>query len=332
MSELTYEEACYAMQAGVGLREKLGGSNETTPKHLRVGVNSAMVEHSALARLLIAKGVITEAEYRESLAEGMREEVALYERGLTEQLGKRVTLGYDKTEGRGVVTIDGGLPCGAPTSSRVFAPCTLQRGHDGKHYSERTDAKKAGGSLAKAFAEEQDKRAEGATLHNEPPPVDRSARTTLHGMDPDGDEHREVEPETGMQKDYIVLSAEERAKGFQRPVRRSYKHVGRRPKYELRDLTPEEQERHQGRAYVKYEAYPELREPGPSSVVGRFWTQKDLDSGCGTVTTMGLALAETYARDPAFYSGTFCCGCGAHFPVGEDGEFVWDQDGTKVGT
>jgi len=30
MSKLTYEQACYAMQAGVGLREKLGGSNETT--------------------------------------------------------------------------------------------------------------------------------------------------------------------------------------------------------------------------------------------------------------------------------------------------------------
>jgi hypothetical protein len=52
---------------------------------------------------------------------------------------------------------------------------------------------------------------------------------------------------------------------------------------------------------------------------------------CNTVTTMGQALSETYARDPNFYSGTFCCNCGAHFPVGEDGEFVW-MDGEKVGT
>ncbi|HEX7881675.1 MAG TPA: hypothetical protein VF499_02935 [Afipia sp.] len=52
---------------------------------------------------------------------------------------------------------------------------------------------------------------------------------------------------------------------------------------------------------------------------------------CGVATTMGTALAETYARDPEFYSGTFCCGCRAHFPVGADGEFVWD-DGSKVGT
>lgn len=53
---------------------------------------------------------------------------------------------------------------------------------------------------------------------------------------------------------------------------------------------------------------------------------------CGTVTTMGRTLSETYARDPFFYSGTFCVGCGSHFPVGEDGEFVWTADGQKVGT
>jgi len=49
---------------------------------------------------------------------------------------------------------------------------------------------------------------------------------------------------------------------------------------------------------------------------------------CGVVTKMGLSLAETYARDPKFYSGTFCAGCGAHFPVGE---FTW-LDGSVVGS
>jgi hypothetical protein len=52
---------------------------------------------------------------------------------------------------------------------------------------------------------------------------------------------------------------------------------------------------------------------------------------CGTVTTMGLKIAKTYARDPTFYSGTFCVACGKHFPIGANGNFVWD-DGTKVGT
>jgi hypothetical protein len=46
---------------------------------------------------------------------------------------------------------------------------------------------------------------------------------------------------------------------------------------------------------------------------------------------MGQAIAETYARDPHFYGATFCVRCSKHRPVGEDGEFVWD-DGTKVGT
>ncbi len=91
-------------------------------------------------------------------------------------------------------------------------------------------------------------------------------------------EHRNLRPD-GMQNDYVVLAEEERAKGFVRPVRRSYKHLK-----------------------------------------------------CGTVTKMGQTLAETYARDPGFYSGTFCCGCRSHFPVGAEGEFVWDGSDEKVGT
>jgi hypothetical protein len=53
---------------------------------------------------------------------------------------------------------------------------------------------------------------------------------------------------------------------------------------------------------------------------------------CGTDTTMGQTIAETYARDPRFYSGTFCCSCRDHFPVGPEGEFVWAGTSEKVGT
>lgn len=53
---------------------------------------------------------------------------------------------------------------------------------------------------------------------------------------------------------------------------------------------------------------------------------------CGTVTTMAKELAETYAANPSYYGGTYCAGCKNHFPVGAEGEFVWDDDGTKVGT
>lgn len=105
------------------------------------------------------------------------------------------------------------------------------------------------------------------------------AATTLTDGSPVTPDHRKIDPATGMQRAYVVLSDEERAKGFVRPVRRSYVHAK-----------------------------------------------------CGVVTTMGQALAETYAREPSFYSGTFCCGCAAHFPVGADGEFVWDGTAEKVGT
>lgn len=104
-------------------------------------------------------------------------------------------------------------------------------------------------------------------------------KTSLTDGSPVTPDHREIDPQTGMQKAYVVLSQEERAQGFIRPVRTSYRH-----------------------------------------------------DKCGVVTTMGRALAETYARDPHFYSGTFCCGCRTHFPVGEDGEFTWDGSDERVGT
>lgn len=51
---------------------------------------------------------------------------------------------------------------------------------------------------------------------------------------------------------------------------------------------------------------------------------------CGVATTMGSALSETYARNPKFYSHTYCVGskCQTHFPVSE---FKWD-DGEVVGS
>jgi hypothetical protein len=104
-------------------------------------------------------------------------------------------------------------------------------------------------------------------------------KTTLTDGSPVTPDHREIDPSTGQQKAYVVLSQEERAKGFVRPVRRSYVH-----------------------------------------------------EKCGATTTMGQALAETYARDPSFYSGTFCSTCRAHFPVGAAGEFVWAGTSEKVGT
>ena len=124
---------------------------------------------------------------------------------------------------------------------------------------------------------------------------------------------------------YLVLSEEERAKGFVRPLRRAYRHTGHRPKFPLRDITPEENETYSSGDFVKFEPYP------PSCRArGRYWTQRELDNhGCGTETKMGLALCETYARQPNFYGFTYCCGCRQHLPVAD---FVWVEDNAIVGT
>lgn len=98
-----------------------------------------------------------------------------------------------------------------------------------------------------------------------------SDRMLLDGSPvPEDRSHTEINPATGMQKSYIVLTPEERAKGFVKPVRRTYVH-----------------------------------------------------KVCGAATTMGSALAETYARNPRFYSGTYCVGCSTHYPLDQ---FHWDDN------
>ena len=104
-------------------------------------------------------------------------------------------------------------------------------------------------------------------------------KTTLTDGFPVTEDHREIDPKTGQQKGYVVLSQEERGKGVVRPFRNAYVH-----------------------------------------------------DACGVETRMGFALSETYARDPYFYSGTFCAGCKAHFPVGQAGQFRWSADNQRVGT
>lgn len=112
-------------------------------------------------------------------------------------------------------------------------------------------------------------------MENETPEVDRTKRCSAKGG-PLQEGYEEINPATGQQRDYVVLCPVERAKGFVRPVRRSYVH-----------------------------------------------------KKCGTVTTISLAIAETYARDPKFYGGTFCCRCREHFYLNE---FVWEGTDEQLGT
>ena len=121
------------------------------------------------------------------------------------------------------------------------------------------------------------------------------SNTTLTDGSPVTEDHRELK-ENGQQKGYVVLSEEERAKGFIRPVRDAYVHIGKFTQL--------------------------VNDAGENSHEVRM-------GGCGTKTVMGLSIAETYARDPKFYSGTFCCGCGKHLPLNE---FVWNGTDEEVGS
>lgn len=107
------------------------------------------------------------------------------------------------------------------------------------------------------------------------PPVDFSQRC-LTDCSPVTPDHKEIDPYTKQQKAYVVLSEEERSKGYVRPVRFTYTH-----------------------------------------------------KKCNTDTSMGSAIAETYAREPHFYSGTFCYYCKQHFQLDE---FVWKDTDELLGT
>lgn len=96
MSDVTerYMKAIHAMQTGVAAEMNIPSTAPaTSPKHLRVGVNSALINDAAVARLLIAKGVFTEEEYLNAVADEAEREKAIYEERLSKAYGRPVTLG-----------------------------------------------------------------------------------------------------------------------------------------------------------------------------------------------------------------------------------------------
>ncbi len=142
----------------------------------------------------------------------------------------------------------------------------------------------------------------------------------------------------GQNEAYIILSDDERGKGFVRPVRDSYVHVGK--KIDKSKMIPvdeywgddfEEYNEERRRRFKEDWGYAYFVEnvDKTSSVVGSYIKESDLKKGCGSLTKMSRELAETYARDPKFYGATFCCGCGKHHPVNE---FVWDGTDELVGS
>jgi hypothetical protein len=86
-----YMALAHAMQTGVKMLLQYD-QDIADPKHVRVGINSAMVNDAALARLLMEKGVFTEIEYHRAVRDAMRREVQDYEADLSQRLGRKVTL------------------------------------------------------------------------------------------------------------------------------------------------------------------------------------------------------------------------------------------------
>ena len=86
-----YHEAAHAMQTGVAFSMEIDAT-DTTPKHLRVGVNSAMVSQRGLVDLLKEKGIISEEEYVDAVAVAMEEEARRYADSLSKHYGRPVNL------------------------------------------------------------------------------------------------------------------------------------------------------------------------------------------------------------------------------------------------
>jgi len=106
--------------------------------------------------------------------------------------------------------------------------------------------------------------------------MSQKIKTTMTDGSEVTSDHRDIDPDTHQQKGYVILSQEERDKGFVRPVRKSYVH-----------------------------------------------------KHCGATTIISNSIAETYARDPKFYTGTFCFQCKTHFPIDQ---FWWEGTKETLGT
>lgn len=86
----SYAQLVHAMQTGVHIMMHRDPT-ECQPKSLRVATNAAMSDHSALAELLIAKGIITRDEYDAAITQHMAKEVDRYERRIGNGVSLRTT-------------------------------------------------------------------------------------------------------------------------------------------------------------------------------------------------------------------------------------------------
>lgn len=86
-----YVAAAHAVQSAVAVM-LIQNPNEASPKHLRVGIDTAKVEQLALATLLIEKGIFTADEYEKAIADAMEKEVAMRSEELSRRMNANIQL------------------------------------------------------------------------------------------------------------------------------------------------------------------------------------------------------------------------------------------------
>jgi hypothetical protein len=88
-NEDRYLAALHAMQSGVASEMNYPDTAAATePKHLRVGINNALVQQTAIVKLLVEKNIITMDEYFKTLADEMEAEVGRYQDRVNERFGR----------------------------------------------------------------------------------------------------------------------------------------------------------------------------------------------------------------------------------------------------
>lgn len=138
---------------------------------------------------------------------------------------------------------------------------------------------------------------------------------------------------------YLVLSTEELSKGFIRPVRDTYVHVGKKIERDIegriigRLIQIDDQDYPKSDYYTKANGFSGyIMYPKNHDVIGRYLSKEEVEAiisrkthfgGCGVATKMGRWLSETYASSPSFYGATYCVGCEKHLAVEE---FIWDDN------
>lgn len=86
-----YVAAMRALESWVAVKARMEPA-ETNPQQLRLGVNSALLQQSALVQLLANKGLISEDEFLEAMANAAEQEVARYQQWVSATTGVEVSL------------------------------------------------------------------------------------------------------------------------------------------------------------------------------------------------------------------------------------------------